>query len=84
MFSFDLFSSHNLRRILKKSFRAFILVNTNDDKTEVMKDFDRRAHRQIFRARTRWYTLFICQKKMNDTKLVRDKSDKKNSVSYYG
>lgn len=31
---------------------------------------------EIFWERTRWYTLFICQKKMNGTKLDRDKSDK--------
>jgi hypothetical protein len=75
---FDLFfSSHSLRRILKnkKSFLAFILVNTMMTRRKWWKILIG-IHRQIFRERTRWYTLFICQKKMNDTELVRDKSDK--------
>lgn len=36
---------------------------------------------EIFWERTRWYTLFICQKKMNETKLDRDKSDKTFALS---
>lgn len=83
--------SHNWRKDMTKRNSSldfiFLLVNTMMTRRKWWKILIGTWRKEeIFWERTRWYTLFICQKKMNGTKLDRDKSDKtfSSSSSSYG